>query len=89
MLKACTVCGAASEQTRCPTHRYTRDRSRKARTQRARIIARDDYRCQACGKPLSGGQDTHVDHIVRLADEGSESDANKQALCADCNLRKG
>lgn len=89
MLKACTVCGAPSDQARCPEHRYTRDRSRKARAQRMRVIERDGFLCQRCGKRLSGGRDTHVDHIVRLADGGSEHDSNKQALCSSCNQQKG
>jgi 5-methylcytosine-specific restriction endonuclease McrA len=54
-----------------------------------RIIERDGFICQRCGKRLSGGRDTHVDHIVRLADGGTEADSNKQTLCALCNQQKG
>jgi 5-methylcytosine-specific restriction endonuclease McrA len=90
MLKACVVCGTASDQARCIEHRYTRDRSRNARRQRQRIIERDGYQCQHCGRLLSGGRDTHADHIVPLAKQpGPRADHELQTLCDECNQLKG
>lgn len=54
-----------------------------------RVIERDNFQCQACGVYLSGGRDTHVDHIIPLRDGGSEDMSNKQTLCAPCNQAKG
>jgi 5-methylcytosine-specific restriction endonuclease McrA len=82
------VCGKPSEQARCPDHRYTRQRGAGQRRQRLRIIERDGFRCVKCGKYVTGGMDTHVDHIVALANGGDEGDANKQTLCAPCNRAK-
>lgn len=89
MLKACVVCGAPSDQARCPAHRYTRQRGSQARKQRQRIIERDNYQCRYCHRYLNGTDDTHVDHIIPLSKGGDESDMNKQTLCAECNLAKG
>lgn len=89
MLKACVVCGTPSQQSRCPTHRYQRPRGRAWRQQRQRIIQRDAYTCQHCGRQLHGTRDTHVDHITPLAQQpGPRTDAQLQTLCATCNQAK-
>jgi 5-methylcytosine-specific restriction enzyme A len=54
-----------------------------------RIIERDGFQCQLCGRYVEGHSDTHVDHTLPLSRGGDESDSNKQTLCADCNLKKG
>jgi 5-methylcytosine-specific restriction endonuclease McrA len=95
VLHACMVCGKPSNRSRCPTHRYTRDRTPRARKQRMRVIQRDGFQCQVCSKYVTGKHDTHVDHVIPLADAWKhpsvdlETDENKQTLCADCNMRKG
>lgn len=90
MLKACVVCGNPSDQGRCPAHRINRNGStRRSRKQRQRIIQRDGYQCQRCGRYLTGRQDTHADHIVPLANGGTWDDSNMQTLCAECNQTKG
>lgn len=55
-----------------------------------RIMRRDNGLCQcseckAAGRLLIAHQ---VDHIVELADGGSNADANLQAINADCHVRK-
>lgn len=50
---------------------------------------RDGYQCQRCGRYVTGKRDTHVDHVVALANGGSEDISNKQTLCASCNQHKG
>jgi len=91
-LHACVVCGKPSEQARCAEHRYTRDRSPRARQQRQRVLERDGYRCQLCGRQLHGGRDTHIDHIVPLSKGGSGvtwDDSNVRATCKQCNEQRG
>ena len=44
-------------------------------------------RCESCGKPLSN--DWHADHIRPWADGGVTDVENGQALCPECNLKKG
>jgi 5-methylcytosine-specific restriction endonuclease McrA len=51
---------------------------------REQIIARDRSTCRTCGRPAS-----HVDHVVPVARGGSDHPTNLEALCGDCNLRKG
>lgn len=51
------------------------------------VLRRDQETCQLCGQHA-----THVDHIVprRLMDANIvDSLDNLQALCKECNLRKG
>lgn len=44
-------------------------------------------RCQICQRPLVG--QFHADHVVPYSKGGQTITANGQALCAECNLRKG
>jgi 5-methylcytosine-specific restriction endonuclease McrA len=38
---------------------------------------------------VTGGRDTHVDHVVRKRDGGTDSANNLITTCADCNLTRG
>jgi len=59
---------------------------RKMSLRRAmRIFERDGYSCKRCGSQT----DLQVDHIVALANGGTEDDGNLQTLCGPCNRRKG
>jgi 5-methylcytosine-specific restriction endonuclease McrA len=89
MQYACVICAKPSDQARCPQHRYQRDRSPRARSQRQRVLERDGYRCTLCGKQLDGGRESHIDHITPLSQGGSGvtwCDDNCRATCASCNL---
>jgi len=44
-------------------------------------------RCQMCGKPL--GEHWHADHIKPFSKGGATDVLNGQALCPECNLKKG
>ena len=52
---------------------------------RRRILLRDGYACQVCGRV---SVDLEVDHIVPLCCGGAESDANRQSLCCECHRVK-
>ncbi|MBD1553623.1 HNH endonuclease [Pseudomonas typographi] len=52
---------------------------------RERILLRDQYTCQGCGQIT---QDLEVDHIVNVAQGGSDDDANLQSLCVPCHKAK-
>lgn len=54
---------------------------------RGRILMRDCYTCQVCGR-VDHGPGLEVDHIVRLESGGKESDDNRQILCIDCHRVK-
>ncbi|CAH0650399.1 MULTISPECIES: HNH endonuclease [Pseudomonas] len=52
---------------------------------RDRILLRDNYTCQACGLVT---KDLEVDHIINVAEGGSDDDSNLQALCVPCHQEK-
>lgn len=52
---------------------------------RRRVFERDEYRCQHCGS----WENLHLDHIVALANGGTDDEDNLQTLCGTCNLKKG
>ncbi len=55
---------------------------------RKNILARDNFRCQYCGKHFSAHQLT-LDHVIPRSRGGSTSWENVVAACVRCNLRKG
>ena len=44
-------------------------------------------KCQTCKKKLD--KSFHADHVVPYSKNGSTNLNNAQALCAQCNLKKG
>ncbi len=56
------------------------------------VFYRDNGRCVTCGKDLTGadylGDTVHYDHIVPLAQHGTNDPTNFQLLCDACNLHK-
>jgi hypothetical protein len=63
--------------------------SRKQISKRRRfeIFKRDGFTCQYCGKHPPNAI-LHVDHILAVANGGSNEDGNLITSCADCNLGK-
>lgn len=55
------------------------------RRKRDAILLRDRYTCQQCGHI---GTDVEVDHIVNVAQGGTDDDANLQTLCIPCHKTK-
>ena len=53
---------------------------------RVQIAQRQGYKCPICKKPLSAAWD--LDHVVRLADDGSNDADNLQMLCTSCHRTK-
>jgi 5-methylcytosine-specific restriction protein A len=49
------------------------------------ILVRDEYTCQACGTVTL---DLEVDHIINVAQGGTDADDNLQALCVPCHKGK-
>lgn len=52
------------------------------------VFQRDNFTCQYCG---AKGQDVqlHVDHVVSVADGGSNEPENLKTACVPCNSGKG
>lgn len=55
------------------------------RRKRQAILIRDDYTCQICRQVT---QALEVDHIVNVAQGGTDDDSNLQALCVPCHQAK-
>lgn len=56
--------------------------------ERWEILQRDNFTCQYCGVK---GQDAvlHIDHVVSVADGGTNDWRNLKTACAECNVGKG
>lgn len=52
---------------------------------RQAVLIRDNYRCVKCGSQ----KDLEFDHIIAIANGGSNEEANVQVHCMRCNRRKG
>lgn len=55
---------------------------------RRKIMERDDYTCQICGKRMRDGVGLHIDHIIPVAKGGKSVPSNLQVLCSKCNGSK-
>lgn len=55
---------------------------------RFEIFKRDQFRCRYCGKPVGLGVVLEVDHIVPVAEGGTNDPANLVTSCFDCNRGK-
>lgn len=56
---------------------------------RFKILQRDNFRCNFCGRSQIDGVTLHVDHIIPVARGGQDDENNLQTLCEVCNLGKG
>lgn len=52
---------------------------------RERILLRDQYTCRGCGVVT---HELEVDHIINVAEGGSDDDSNLQSLCIPCHQAK-
>jgi len=82
-VKPCLICGRLSEGSRCPAHELRGSSTRAWRRVRAQVLARDHHRCQFCGQAA-----VEVDHIVRLADGGTDHPDGCRSLCASCHATR-
>ena len=64
------------------------DRKPISKKVRFEVFKRDDFTCQYCGKKPPEAV-LHVDHIVPVAEGGSNDVLNLVTACSDCNLGKG
>jgi 5-methylcytosine-specific restriction endonuclease McrA len=61
-----------------------------SKSKRFRILNRDKFRCQCCGRnPKEDGVKLEIDHILPVSKGGKNDYNNLQTLCRDCNRGKG
>ncbi|MGE0378227.1 MAG: homing endonuclease associated repeat-containing protein [Planctomycetaceae bacterium] len=58
---------------------------------RFRVMSRDSFRCQACGRSPATTPNVvlHVDHVIPWSKNGKTTESNLRTLCDKCNLGKG
>jgi 5-methylcytosine-specific restriction endonuclease McrA len=57
-------------------------------SQKLRIMKKTDFKCAICKADLTE-KEPHIDHIIPLIKGGGNAESNLQALCWQCNLKKG
>lgn len=74
----------------CTLKEYNSKNQRKLMTKdlRQKIITRDNYTCQLCGKYMPDEVGLHVDHIIPISKGGKTVSSNLQVLCSKCNGSK-
>lgn len=55
---------------------------------RFRVLQRDGFRCQYCGRSARDGAILHLDHVVPYSAGGETSEDNLITACEQCNLGK-
>lgn len=75
----------------CTLKEYHAKDQRKRMTPKLRrkIMERDHYTCQICGKRMPDGVGLQIDHIVPVSKGGKSVPSNLRVLCSKCNGRKG
>jgi 5-methylcytosine-specific restriction endonuclease McrA len=68
--------------------RYDRLPSRALRLNRQTVFARDDHRCQYCGRRFPTHQ-LSLDHILPRSRGGNTTWENVVCSCVGCNIKKG
>ena len=90
MAYSCAVCGAISQAKRCPAHQtQPRTRGRANQRQRTTILADIGRTCHISGQPIAPTEAWHLDHIIPLAQGGTDARGNLAPTHARCNLTKG
>lgn len=64
------------------------ERSKMSKTLRYKILERDKFECQICGRTAKDGVKLHIDHIIPISKGGKTIESNLRTLCEDCNLGK-
>lgn len=55
---------------------------------RERIMERDNYTCQICGKYMPDEVGLQIDHIIPVSKGGKSVESNLRVLCSKCNGSK-
>lgn len=69
--------------------RYGQGRGgRPWRRKREAVMKRDQYLCQLCKQKGRITEATEMDHIVNVAEGGTDDESNLQSLCTPCHDAK-
>ena len=95
MEKFCTSCGRVLgdvDFSLCPYcgEQLSEREGRQPIPDRVRheVFKRDGYRCRECGASIDEGATLEIDHIIPVANGGTNDIDNLQTLCKKCNRGK-
>lgn len=73
-----------------PLRQYHSKNQRKLMTRelREKVIRRDNYTCQICGKYMPDEVGLQIDHIIPVSKGGKTVLSNLQVTCSKCNAHK-
>ena len=99
VLRACATCGKPSPRPYCPEHQ--RDRWRQSKRQsrtgigggtweglRLTTITRDQRCCYLCDQVIPEGDPIEVDHLIEVADGGTNDLSNLATAHVECHRRR-
>ena len=74
----------------CTLNEYRCKNQRRLMTPelKKKIMIRDNYTCQKCGKYMPDEVGLHIDHIIPISKGGKSVPSNLQVLCSKCNGKK-
>ena len=74
----------------CTLREYHGKNQRKLATRemREKIMVRDNYTCQLCGKYMPDEVGLQIDHIIPISKGGKTIKSNLRVLCSKCNSSK-
>lgn len=74
----------------CTLRAYHSKNQRKLATRelREKIMQRDSYTCQICGKYMPDEIGLQIDHIIPVSKGGKTVESNLRVLCSKCNSSK-
>ena len=81
-LKPCITCGTPSHGSRCPQHTLRNGSTRRWRQLRASVLFDGAYTCRC------GAHADEVDHIIPVADGGTDHPSNLRGLCSRCHAQR-
>lgn len=72
-----------------PAESYSQNSKRKISPKlRSKVLKRDNYTCQHCGKTVEDGVKLEIDHMIPVSLGGTDDIDNLQVLCMECNRGK-
>ena len=66
-----------------------KERNKLTKTLRYKILKRDNFSCEICGRTAEDGAKLHIDHVIPISKGGLTAEENLRVLCEKCNLGKG
>lgn len=79
------------DRTKSPQKPIIEHKTKRAVSDRLRyrVMRRDEFKCQTCGRTWSNDNILEIDHIIPWSKGGGTTFENLRTLCSSCNRGKG